>query len=172
MEWTETKDILFSIQERHFSESGKIIQKLLALALLRLGYDHLEERSIQGVDIDVMNRTTGERHAFEVKTSTGTEIVIAEKDSRGLRAREQDGYRTYYAVLCYPLCFSEGWIIVPARRVKDGRHRAMGLLRWRDRELSGKVNEVFPAVAGEVAPPVLDCPPGTALGFLKETFHI
>jgi hypothetical protein len=99
MDWTEAKNILAAIQERHFSESGKIIQKLLALTLQRLGYDHLEERPIQGVDIDVMNKATGEKHSFEVKTSKSTEIVIAKKDRKGLRAREEDRYQTFYAIL-------------------------------------------------------------------------
>lgn len=172
MDWTETKDILSSIQERHFSESGKVIQKLLALTLQRLGYDHMEERSIQGVDIDVMNKTTGEKHSFEVKTSKNTEIILAEKDSKGLRAREEDGYQTFYAILCYPICFSEGWIIVPANLVADGSHRAMGLLRRRNKELSEKVNDVFPEVVEEIGPSVLSCAPGAALSFLKKTYRI
>ena len=172
MDWTEAKDILSSIQKRHFSESGKVIQKLLALALWRLGYDHMEERSIQGVDIDVMNKATCEKHSFEVKTSKNTEIIIAEKDSKGLRVREEDGYQTFYAILCYPLCFSEGWIIVPSTLVVEGNHRAMGLLRRRDSELSEKVNSIFPEVVEEIGPSVLNCAPGTALGFLKKKYGI
>ncbi len=172
MDWTETKSILGSIQGRHFSESGKIIQKLLALALQRLGYDHLEERSIQGVDIDVMTKSTGDRHALEVKTSKTAEILIAKKDSQGLKAREQDGYQTFYAILCYPLCFSEGWILVPAGIVKEGTHRAIGLLRNRDKELSEKINRVFPQVVEEAGSAVLECAAGTALSFLKERYHI
>jgi hypothetical protein len=172
MVWTDAKNTLAAIQQRHFSESGKIIQKLLALTLLRLGYDHLEERSIQGVDIDVMNMTTGEKHSFEVKTSKSTEIVIAKKDSKGLKAREEDGYQCFYAILCSPLCFSEGWIIVPAGHVSEGKHMAMGLLRKRNKELSEKVNHVFPEVLEEVGPSILACPQGRALAWFKEKFKI
>jgi hypothetical protein len=172
MEWTEAKNLLVGIQQRHFSESGKIIQKILALSLQRLGYDHLEERSIQGVDIDVMNQATGEKHAFEVKTSITTEIVIGAKDTKGLRAREEDGYQTFYAVLCQPLFFSKGWIIVPAAAVKEGKHGAMRLWRKRNAELCERVNSVFPELVGDVGPSVLTCPQGKALALLREKYGI
>jgi len=169
---TYAKEVIGSLQSLHFSEYGKIIQKLLALSLRRLGYDHMEERSIQGVDIDVMKKATGERHSFEVKTSRSADVTIAEKDVKGLESRRADGYETSYAILCYPLCFSEGWIIVPSRDVKKGRHGAMALLRRRNRELSDQVNSVFAEIVREAAPELLSCEPGTALRFMKEKYRI
>ena len=172
MGWTYVKEVLGSLQNLHFSEYGKIIQKLLALALQRMGYDHMEERSIQGVDIDVMKKATGERYAFEVKTSKSADITIAEKDGKGLESRRADGYETFYAILCYPLCFSEGWIIVPSQGIKKGRQSAMALLRRLNQELSDQVNSVYPEIIKEVAPELLKCKPGTALKFMKQKYRI
>lgn len=171
-EWTDTKDVIGKIQKRHVSESGKVIQKLLALTLVRLGYDHLEERSVQGVDIDVIKNETGERHSFEVKTSKTHDVSIGKKDIDGLEAREEDGYKTYFAILCFPLCFTEGWIIIPASSVKEGRYSAMGLLRKRDKELSELVNSVFPDVVEDVEDGLLESRPGCALHFMKENYGI
>jgi len=171
-EWTETKEIVARIQERHFSESGKVLQKLLAITLQRLGYDFCEERSIQGVDIDVVNRDTGERHSLEVKTSKSSSITIATKDMDGLKAREEDGYVTYFAVLCQPLCFSEGWIICPSKRLKVGQHNASRLVRKRDAELSARVNALFPEVVEEMGPGILACRPGTAMHHMRREHGI
>ncbi len=172
MSWTYVKTVLGALQETHVSEYGKTLQKLLALTLRRLGYDHLEERSVQGVDIDVMKQATGERLAFEVKTSQTAQITIGEKDGRGLDARRTDGYETFYAILCYPLCFSEGWIIVPSRRIKPGRHQVMALLRGRDETLSQVINALFPSIMEEIAPKLLQQPHGSLLRFLKEEYKI
>lgn len=171
-EWTEVKAIISQIQKRHVSESGKVIQKLLALAMTRLGYGFLEEREVQGVDIDVINRDTGEKHSFEVKTTVKREVQIGAKDLNGLKAREEDDYDTFIAVLCQPLCISEGWIICPASAMKVGSHRAAALVRCRDDALSQRVNSAFPEVVEEIGPHVLDCRPGTALRFLKDKYNI
>jgi hypothetical protein len=171
-EWTEAKEIVCRIQEKHISESGKVLQKLLALTLQRLGFDFCEERSIQGVDIDVANRETGERHSFEVKTSKSSSISIAAKDIEGLEMRKEDGYDTYFAVLCQPLCFSAGWIIFPSDKVKVGQYNASRLLRSRDEGLSERINEVFPDVACEIGPGIIACRPGTAMLYMKKEHGI
>lgn len=171
-EWTDTKEIIARIQERHISESGKVLQKLLALTMLRLGYGFCTERSIQGVDIDVVNSETGERHSFEVKTSTSSAVSIATKDLAGLKAREKDGYETYFAVLCLPLCFSAGWIICPSSCLKVGQYNASRLIRKRDAALSERVNSLFPEVVEEIGPGILNCKPGTAMRYMKEEHEI
>lgn len=171
-EWTETREIVARIQERHISESGKVLQKLLAITMLRLGYDFCEERSIQGVDIDVVNHDTGERHSFEVKTSKSMSITIGSKDIDGLKAREEDGYQTFFAVLCQPLCFSDGWIICPSEALDAGQHNASRLVRRRDAALSERVNSLFPEVAEEIGPGVLNCRHGTAMRYMREEHGI
>src|SRR6266571_5934485 len=46
---------------------GKVAQKLLAIVFCRLGYSHIEERGVQGVDIDAGK--DGSKYAVEVKTT-------------------------------------------------------------------------------------------------------
>lgn len=171
-QWTDTREIIARIQERHISESGKILQKLLAMALLRVGYDFQVERSIQGVDIDVKNRETGERHSFEVKTSISSAITIGSKDIEGLEARKEDGYETFFAVLCLPLCFSEGWIICPSDGLQTGQHNASRFLRKRNAALSDKVNSIFPALMAEAGPGILECEAGAAMRHMRQEYGI
>lgn len=171
-EWTETKELVARIQERHVSEGGKVLQKLLALTMLAAGYGFCEERSIQGVDIDVIDRVTGERHSFEVKTSKTNHVTLAKKDFDGLEARREDGYETFFAVLCQPSCFCNGWMVCPSARLKVGRHTASGLLRKRDAELSERVNSLFSEVIEETGPGILACRPGTAMSYMKKEHGI
>jgi hypothetical protein len=171
-EWIEARETIARIQNRHVSESGKVIQKLLALTLLRLGYDFCTERTVQGVDIDVVNKRTGERHSFEVKSSKSSVVPIVEKDVEGLKDREGDGYETFFAFLCLPICYCEGWLICPARKIKTGQHEAMSLLNKRNMELSEKVNALFPEIVEEIGIPLTACKPGRAMQWLKEEYGI
>jgi hypothetical protein len=78
-------------------EYGKLVQKLLAIALLEAGAESLTDRSTQGIDLEVTFR--GKKRAIEVKTTESGAVSLGKKDLEGLVAREADGMRTYVAVL-------------------------------------------------------------------------
>lgn len=168
----EANSLLVRLHERHPSEFGKIVQKLLALTFQELGFELIEERAVQGVDIDVIRQDTGERFSFEVKTSQGREVHIGSKDIEGLRSRQVDGYDTYFAVLCMPFCFSDGWIIFSSRGIKEGNYNAVRLVGKRFRELSEEINGAFPLVLKKVGEELISRPGGTALRYLKEKLGI
>ena len=78
-------------------EYGKLVQKLLAIALLEAGGEELTDRSTQGIDLEATFR--GKRRAIEVKTTESGAISLGKKDLEGLAAREAGGARAYVAVL-------------------------------------------------------------------------
>ncbi len=168
-----TAERLKEIAARHDREYGKIFQKLLARTFVELGYRLAEERAVQGVDIDVVHPETGEKLSFEVKTSVGDQVEIAEKDVQGLASRrDNDDYRPYFAFLFLPWALSEGWIIVPAGKAGKGRHAALRLASLDEGSLSRRVNEAFPGVLDGVADPLLSCPRGQGLAMIKKTYEI
>ena len=78
-------------------EYGKLVQKLLALALLEAGAEGLTDRSTQGIDLEATIK--GKRRALEVKTTESGAVSLGKKDLEGLAAKEADGARAYVAVL-------------------------------------------------------------------------
>ena len=78
-------------------EYGKLVQKLLAIALLEAGAETLTDRCTQGIDLEASFR--GKRRAIEVKTTETGAVSLGKKDLEGLAAREADGMRGYVAVL-------------------------------------------------------------------------
>lgn len=168
----ETKALLEKIHRAHPKEFGKVVQKLLALAFARVGYQVVEERAVQGVDIDMIDKATGERFSLEVKTSQGGDIYLTTKDIEGLERRSLDHYATYYAVLCLPHCIGEGWIIVPSAGVREGRYGAMRLAARDDGALSERANSAFPAVLEEASEHLLGCRRGQAMRLLRERYGI
>lgn len=168
----ETKTLLERIHEAHPKEFGKVVQKLLALSFIDMGYEVVEERAVQGVDIDMIDKKTGERCSLEVKTSQGGEIILSPKDIEGLERRCVDHYSTYYAALCLPHCLSEGWIIVPSRGIKQGKYSAMRLASKDDGALSKKANAAFPGVLKKASGPLLACRKGHAMKLLRERYGI
>lgn len=168
----EAKTLLEKIRRAHPKEFGKVAQKLLALTFKEVGYEVVEERAVQGVDIDMIDKETGERYSLEVKTSQKGEVILTRKDVESLERRRVDHYGTYYAVLCLPHCLSEGWIIFPSRGVKEGRHSAMRMAVRDDGSLSRKANAAFPAVLKEVGEPLLSCRRGYAMHMLRDRYGI
>jgi hypothetical protein len=161
------------ISELHEKEFGKVVQKLLALTFVELGFHLAEERAVQGVDIDIIRRETGEKLSFEVKTGQGSQVPVVDKDIDGLNSRkEADQYDTYFAFLFQPHYLSEGWIIVPASKIKKGTCKAMRLVGQDDGTLSKEVNAVFPEVLERVCDDLLSCKKGSALGMLKNRYKI
>lgn len=88
-------------------EMGKVVQKLLALAFRRMGFERVVERSTQGVDLDVARGD--ERYAVEVKTVQGWTVALGPKDILGPESREFDRYQAVMAVL--RLSPEEDWIL-------------------------------------------------------------
>lgn len=78
-------------------EYGKLVQKLLAIALLEAGAEGLTDRSTQGIDLEATIK--GKRRAIEVKTTESGAVTLGKKDLEGLAAKEADGARAYVAVL-------------------------------------------------------------------------
>ena len=76
-------------------EYGKLVQKLLAIALLEAGAESLTDRSTQGIDLEATFR--GKKRAIEVKTTESGAVSLGKKDLEGLAAREADGMRAYVA---------------------------------------------------------------------------
>lgn len=169
----ETAERLEKIYKLHEKEFGKIVQKMLALTFVELGFHLAEERAVQGVDIDIVNRETGEKLSFEVKTSQGSQVIISDKDISGLNSRrDTDQYETYFAFLYRPHYLSEGWIIVPARKIRKGNINAMRLASMDDDSLSKEVNKVFPEVLERICDDLASCRRGSALGMLKNKHKI
>ena len=98
---------------------GKIAQKLLALAFYEAGYDHIVERGVQGVDIDVANNDAI-RYAVEVKTTEGGSVPISEENINALKDRAKDGYAPVLAVLRMKMF--EDWLFaaVPMKWLRPG----------------------------------------------------
>lgn len=171
MDWIDAKFAMNSIQKKHSSEAGEIIKKLLALGLARSGYGPAEAGPVQGVDIDVVSEETGKKRTFVVKFSSSLEVIVEDENHQGMNRRKEDGFETYYAVLCMPVV-NEGWIVSPAERFKAGEHKSIGFLRRRDEGLSGEINDAFLEVLDEAGDGLLKSSPGTALQFLKEQYNI
>ena len=77
--WFALEQVLEKVGDQ---ETGKVVQKLLAIAFRRLGFERVVERSTQGVDLDVARGD--ERYAIEVKTAQGWEVSLDPKDN-GMR---------------------------------------------------------------------------------------
>ena len=78
-------------------EYGKLVQKLLAIALMEAGAETLTDRCTQGIDLEANFR--GKKRAIEVKTTETGAVSLGKKDLEGLAAREAEGMRGYVAVL-------------------------------------------------------------------------
>jgi Holliday junction resolvase len=122
---------------------GKICQKLLAIAFLNAGFNHIVEREVQGVDIDVAN-DKGERYSIEVKTTITKFIMYGEKDLKGLQMRKKDGYRPLLAVL-HLARFSE-WIFAEIEHIKSGNIYIDSLRIHRKKNLEKVINHFFDEV--------------------------
>jgi len=114
---TETYDKLDTIYSKHGSkEFGKIIQKFLAISFLMDGYTHIEDRGVQGVDIDISGIKG--KLAIEVKTTIKDNILFGQKDADGLRKRTNNGYKPILAIL--KLSPLSDWLFLDAEKVKVG----------------------------------------------------
>ena len=91
---------------------GKIAQKILALSFHKVGFTHIIERSVEGVDIDITENNEI-KYAIEVKTTKENFIYLSQSNIDALKARTSDGYKPLIAVL--KLAPLENWIISSLR---------------------------------------------------------
>ncbi len=117
-------------------EFGKIAQKVLAIAYLQAGYNHVVERAVQGVDIDAAN-VAGMKFATEVKTIVALEIGYESKDEIGLNRRAVDGYKPVLA--CLWLSPLSNWMFGEANLLRVGLLTQDHVRPYRLRDLEQQV---------------------------------
>src|SRR5262245_56674366 len=115
-----TYDCLMQLHNAYNArEFGKLVQKLLAIAYRNAGFTHVEERGVQGVDIDAAwPQFEPPRIATEVKTTSSGKVLFNKKDVDGLKRRQTDGYVPVLAAL--RLRALGNWVIVPAHELQAG----------------------------------------------------
>lgn len=146
---------------------GKIIQKLLALAFYEIGSQHVVERGVQGVDIDVVI-TEAQKYTFEVKTTEGEGTLISKENIDDLRDRQKDGYRPVLAVLRIQLF--EDWIFasVPLSHLHPGTVPLSRLRAYRLKELEISLYPIFERVVDQHFSSVLERGEGYLLEVLSQ----
>jgi len=121
---------------------GKLVQKLLAIALLEAGAESLTDRCTQGIDLETVFR--GKKRAIEIKTSERGAVALGKKDLEGLAAREKDGMRAYVAALGNR--FLDEWTFARfhAGELQPSQSYSITQLRpYRDREMERAVAKPF-----------------------------
>jgi len=126
---------------------GKIAQKLLALAFQRVGFGHVVERGVQGVDIDAAS--SGERYAFEVKTTESTTVTVDASNLQALRDRRKDGYVPAIAIL--RLAVFEDWLVscLLLEELRPGQFCIDRFRAYRMRAIEEKITPAFEKAVGE-----------------------
>ena len=133
---------LDQLSQRTGKEYGKLIQKLLGLAFLESGAEHLVESSIQGIDLQV--RLAGIDHAFEVKTSEGPDITLAKKDLDGMTGHARQGHAVFVATLTSGLFTN--WLFArfhPGELPAGKKLSAFQLRPYRSRDLERRITPAF-----------------------------
>ena len=127
---------------------GKLVQKLLAIAFCEAGATRVAERSIQGIDLEVVLGDA--KVALEVKTAQTDKVRFGKKDIDGLDARRVEGFTPYFAVLGPGLL--DEWVFalcLPAE-IQAQRDYSINQLRaYRDTALEASVSETFSAAVSK-----------------------
>lgn len=134
---------------------GKIAQKLLALSFCRMGFTHVVERTVEGVDIDIA-REGQDKFALEVKTTEVQSFRLDEGNVHALRDRARDGYLPVIAAL--RLAVFEKWILaqVPLDELCAGNILVDVLRAYRMKELEASLGPAFADVVEEHSQGTLD----------------
>lgn len=121
---------------------GKIVQKLLALSFYEMGYTHIVERGVQGVDIDIKGKE-GKKYAIEVKTTNKSSINLSYDNIQALRNRAKDSYSPVIAVL--RLRIFDNWILAnpPSSEISTGNILIDRLRAYRMISLESNLEPVF-----------------------------
>ena len=127
---------------------GKIAQKLLALSFRRMGFTHVVERSVEGVDIDIA-RDSEDKYALEVKTTEGLSIRLDEGNVHALRDRAKDAYLPVIGAL--RLAVFEKWVLaqVPLDELSAGNILVDSLRAYRIKDLEDPLQPAFEDVIEE-----------------------
>jgi len=120
---------------------GKIAQKLLALSFGEIGFTHIVERGVEGVDIDIPGRGD-DKFAVEVKTTDTTSFALRVSNVQALRMRAHDGYKPLIAAL--RLAPLEKWILarIPLSELSPG---VVQVYRLRAYRMAGTERVLAPA---------------------------
>lgn len=144
----ETTEKLRSLHQKFGPGTfGKIAQKLLALGFRAMGFEHLVERGVQGVDIDAASAE--ERYAFEVKTTEGSTITLDESNLEALKDRAKDGYAPSIAIL--RLAIFEDWLLASLLldQLRPGEFLIDKFRAYRLKDLEAKLVPAFEKVVQE-----------------------
>ncbi len=147
----EVQRRLQDLAEHQGQEYGKLVQKLLAIALCECGATRLTERSVQGIDLEVV-LADGRALALEVKTTLTGEVTFGRKDIKGLQARAAQGLAPYFAVLGLRLV--DDWVLAqyhPEEVQPDRPYSPTRLRAYRDADLEALVRSRFEEVVNRQA---------------------
>ena len=127
---------------------GKLAQKLLAISFIDVGFDHVVERSVQGVDVDAAN-LEGDRYALEVKTTSRQSIPMSEENIEALKDRAKDSYIPIIAALRVHMF--ENWVFarIPLSDLRPGSLSISRLRAYRIKSLETLVCSIFEEVVNE-----------------------
>ena len=142
----QTLHNLFKLRDKYGSGPfGKITQKLLALSFREMGYTHVVERSIEGVDIDIAGEAK-RKFALEVKTTEGLSISLSPDNIQSLRERVRDGYSPVIAAL--RLAIFEDWILgkIPVNELSAGQMLIDRLRAYRMSDVENLLRPIFEQV--------------------------
>jgi len=136
-------DLLRRLAARHDGrQRGKILQRLLALAFDRAGYRLVDERLVEGTDLDFCHRLRpAEKYSFEVRTTEGFVVPVKQSDLRQMDERARDGYATGLAALRIApggqwIFLRREWLMPPSARLAAGSSTG-----WED--LAARINAAF-----------------------------
>lgn len=136
-------------------QRGKILQRLLALAFDKAGYRLVEERLVEGTDLDFCHRErTDEKYSFEVRTTEGHVVPVKVEDLRLMDERVADGYATGVAALRIApggrwIFLQREWLTTPSVRWALGTSPG-----WE--ALEATINDAFDSVLEERGQAALD----------------
>ncbi len=146
----ETHQKLGEIRASVGMEYGKILQKMLAISLLETKVESLVERSVQGIDLEMV--IGGETCAFEVKTSEGDTIKLSRKDIEGLDRQVEAGNRAYIVVLTNGPLDELIFARYHPGEIPLGKELSSFFFRaYQEPELQQRIKSTFPVVVDKYA---------------------
>lgn len=164
-----TLGALRQIYKRWPSETPKIIERLLAISFdPKRGGFAVESRSTEGVDICLIG--FGSKYAVEVKTTTGTSVILQEKDISGLREKRiKDGYHPCVAALRIDLL--EEWVVANGTKLETGAYTPVRLSLDSLPTLEAIARTHFEPTVTEFVELILSPPGGSPLGLLAKVLE-
>jgi len=127
--------------------TGKLIQKLLAITFNKIGFKHIVERSVEGVDIDISGESG--KYALEVKTTESSFVNISKENIAALHKRIRDGYIP--VIVAIRLAALERWIFskIPISELTPGKTQIDTLRAYRSYAIEQLISPAFEMVVNE-----------------------